>query len=243
MRALRTSLTAPTKATNTPPSSRYFSTMLSFLPAAAQGNRISNHKNSRLRSRWFGSRLPVLSCERSRTGARTKRNRCLSPRLRDVTAEDGADANKGIVDIGCQSLHCHYSGEGNQSQDQCVFHQALTCFVSVQPVQRLQNQIGHFLLPRVSYELFPAPGEARKGLLQSCTCSSHLLFVRARELKGSHRSPDTRNLLFPRDYGTYELRIVPMPTKELLMSFARVCIATKAAQATRARINAYSTRP
>src|SRR5712692_7732554 len=147
MRALRTSLTAPTNATNTPPSNRYFSTMLSFLPAAAQGNRISNHKNSRFRSRWFGSRLSVLACERSRTGARTKRNRCLSSRLRDVAAEDRANANKSVVDVLRQSLHCHHSGEGHQSQDQCVFHQALTCFVSVQPVQRLQNQIGHFFAP------------------------------------------------------------------------------------------------
>src|SRR5436309_7516139 len=37
--------------------------------------------------------------------------------------------------------------------------------------------------------------------------------------------------------------MLPMPVNALLMSLARVCIATTAAKATRARINAYSTRP
>jgi len=53
-------------------------------------------------------------------------------KLGNVRAQCGADALEGTVEAGGQRLHARGSTEGNQSNDQSVFHQILTFFAAGQ---------------------------------------------------------------------------------------------------------------
>src|SRR6266705_47485 len=124
MRALRISLTAPAKATSTAPNKKYFSTSALFrsshyLEVFEQIQRL------RLRFRLSGSCTP-----RAQDPDKTK-SWFVSMRLRDVLAKRRANAHKCVVDVLRKGLHRHHRGEGNQSQDQCVFHQALPGFIAM----------------------------------------------------------------------------------------------------------------
>src|SRR5438552_8221167 len=111
MRALRISLTAPTRATSTAPSKKYFSTSsLSNQPMS--GRRLKNLGQSRLP----GSHTNFVHESTDKTKP------SLLARLRDTDVEHRSNKAERLVDIDCESVHSDHGGEGHQGDDQRVFH-------------------------------------------------------------------------------------------------------------------------
>jgi len=57
------------------------------------------------------------------------------PSLRDANVEHRTDFAECLVDIDRQSVHSDDGGEGNQRDDQSVFHKALTGFILVERLE------------------------------------------------------------------------------------------------------------
>src|SRR5260370_1069858 len=129
MRALRTSVTAPTSPTSTAPIKKYLSTNALFQISHGRGESVEQNLEFQVRFRLSGSCVP-LPQEPGQSEA-VLFHAIFSERLRDVVAERLADAKKRVVDVLRKRSHCDHGGEGNQGQDQCVLHQSLARFVSV----------------------------------------------------------------------------------------------------------------
>src|SRR5258708_14168404 len=109
MRAVRTSITAPTKATNTAPTKKYFSTSALFHTSHSPGSRLRNLENT---EGQLICRVPAKLI----AGTRQTETVVLH-KLRDGSVEHRTDLAEGLVDIDCQSVHSDYGGKADQGDD------------------------------------------------------------------------------------------------------------------------------
>src|SRR6266571_1014777 len=111
MRALRTSITAPIKATRTAPTKKYFSTSALF-----QTRRSPESQSRKLDSSKRRFCLSELRAQQVTRGIRQTEIGVI-PELRDVNVEYRSDLAKCGVDISCQGVHPDNGSEGNQGND------------------------------------------------------------------------------------------------------------------------------